>query len=337
MVSIRDIARECGVSIATVSKALNGSSDISEKTREAIQAKSAALGYQPNAAARALRVGRSENLGILFEDPRHSGIAHAYFGKIFEGFRAGAEAAGYDVTFINCLSNTGDAAYLEHCLRRGVDGVCIASMVEFTDSRVVELVRSKLPTVTIDYAFHNRMSILSDNVQGMEALVRYVCQMGHRDLAFIHGEMTAVTESRLAGFYKACDELKIHVPECNIRQGVYHNGALCGELTRELLALPKRPSCIFFPDDVSALGGIAAISRAGLRIPEDISVVGYDGVEMSALLTPSLTTYRQDAQGIGRAAAEALVKLIEKPRGTLAQSILVEGSLQVGESVRKIN
>ncbi len=334
MISIRDIAKECGVSVSTVSKAMNGQPDISPQTREAICAKAAELGYQPNAAARALRTNRSYSLGVLFEDPQQSGLAHPFFCMIFESFRAAAESAGYDVTFISHNAGNSRSTYLEHCLRRSVDGVCIAS-ADFFDPQIAELIRSKLPTVTIDHSFHNRTSILSDNVQGMETLVRHVHSLGHRELAFIHGDSTAVTENRLAGFYKACDELGIRIPAERIRQGAYHDSALCGEVTRELLALPKRPDCIFFPDDISALGGIAAIQRAGLKIPDDISVVGYDGVAMASLLTPSLTTYHQDTQALGELAAAQLVNLIERPRSTLTQNILVQGSLQIGESVRR--
>ena len=104
----------------------------------------------------------------------------------------------------------------------------------------------------------------------------------------------------------------------------------------ELLALPQRPTCIFLTDDVSALGGLAAIARAGLRVPEDISAVGYDGIPLAKMMIPSLTTYHQDTQAIGYWAADRLVSLIEHPKTTLPESILIPGSLLEGASVRRI-
>lgn len=335
MVSIRDIARECGVSVATVSKALNGHNDISEQTREKVRAKAAELGYQPNSVARALKTNRTYNLGVLFEDPQHSGLGHEYFSRILESFRAQAEAHGYDVTFINRNIGGKNSTYLEHCRYRGVDGVCAVS-VNFSDLQVFELVQSDLPSVTIDHAFNNRTAVLSDNVKGMETLVNYVFGMGHRKIAFIHGERTAVTESRCGGFYKTCGELGLEIPDIYVREAAYHNCDLCESITEELLALPERPTCILMPDDVSALGGIKAITQAGLRIPEDISITGYDGIPLAQHLIPSLTTYHQNAQELGRWAAEKLIERIEHPKITLPENVFVHGHLMEGASVRRI-
>ena len=176
MISIRDIAKECGVSVATVSKALNGHHDISAQTRETVCRKAAEMGYQPNSAARALKTNRTYNLGVLYEDPQHSGLGHEYFSRILESFRAQAEACGYDVTFINRNVGKRRSSYLEHCRYRGVDGVCVVC-VNFLDPQVLELVQSELPVVTVDHMFNNRTSIVSDNVKGVgEPCVRYGAQ-----------------------------------------------------------------------------------------------------------------------------------------------------------------
>ena len=335
MISIRDIAKECGVSVATVSKALNGHHDISAQTRETVCRKAAEMGYQRNSAARALKTNRTYNLGVLYEDPQHSGLGHEYFSRILESFRAQAEACGYDVTFINRNVGKRRSSYLEHCRYRGVDGVCVVC-VNFLDPQVLELVQSELPVVTVDHMFNNRTSIVSDNVKGVQTLVNHVFGMGHRNIAFIHGERTAVTESRCASFYKTCYDLGLQVPDAYVREGAYHDCDSCERITAELLALPQRPTCIFFTDDVSALGGFAAIARAGLRVPEDISAVGYDGIPLAKMMIPSLTTYHQDTQAIGYWAADRLVSLIEHPKTTLPESILIPGSLLEGASVRRI-
>ncbi len=318
--------------MATVSKALNGHHDVSEATRERVIQIANDMGYQPNSAARALKTNRTYNLGVLYEDPQQSGLGHEYFSRILESFRAQAETCGYDVTFINRNVGKRRSSYLEHCRYRGVDGVCIVC-VNFHDSQVQELIQSRLPVVTIDHVFHNRTAILSNNVKGMEILVEHVYQMGHRNLALIHGEMTAVTESRRASFYKTCFELGLELPDEVVLEAAYHDCDLCDQCTTKLLQLENRPTCIFFPDDISAMGGMAAIRRMGLSVPEDISVVGYDGILLSKMLSPSLTTYHQNTEDIGRMSANKLVQIIEHPKTTLPDSTLVSGHLMKGESV----
>ena len=333
MVSMKDIARHCGVSVATVSKALNGQPDIGEETRSRICTAAAELGYMTNSAARALKTNRTYNLGVLFVDERRSGLAHEYFSSVLESFKVEAENHGYDITFINHNVGGKPTSYLQHCLYRGVDGVVIAC-IDFNDPRVRELVDSGIPLVTIDHVFNNRLAVVSDNVSGVESLVRYVYSRGHRKIAFLHGENTTVTQNRLTGFYRACEELELEIPPEYIRECVYHDPDRCGQATRELLALPDRPTCILFPDDYSYIGGLNVLTEAGLRVPEDISAVGYDGIHLAQVLR--LTTYSQDTAALGTIAAARLISLIEHPKTTLMDRIMVPGKLLVGSSVRQI-
>ena len=333
MVSMKDIARRCGVSVATVSKALNGLPDIGEETRQRICAMAAEMGYMTNSAARALKTKRTYNLGALFVDERRSGLSHEYFSAILEGFKQEAEAHGYDITFINSNVGTQPISYLRHCRYRGLDGVLVAC-VDFTDPRVVELVQSAIPVVTIDHVFPDRQAILSDNVDGLDALVRYAYAKGHRRIAFLHGEDTAVTRGRLTGFYKACKELGIQVPEEYVRRCIYHDPACCEDGTRRLLALEQRPTCIIFPDDYSFMGGYNALREAGLQIPEDISALGYDGINLAKLM--HLTTYTQNALTIGRTAAEKLIGLVEDPEGGSREPVMIHGGLMEGTSVKQL-
>ena len=333
MVSMKDIALHCGVSVATVSKALNGQPDIGKETRDRIEKAALEMGYMTNAAARALKTNRTYHLGVLFVDERRSGLAHEYFSAMLESFKVEAEARGYDITFINHNVGGKRTSYLQHCLYRGVDGVVIAC-VDFTDPQVQELVDSGIPLVTIDHVFNNRLAVVSDNVSGMEALVRYVYGKGHRKIAFLHGERTTVTFNRLTGFYRACEELGLEIPEEYIRECVYHDPSRCAQATRELLELPDRPTCIIFPDDYSYIGGMNTITEMGLRIPEDISAVGYDGIHLAKVLR--LTTYSQNVEELGRTAAQRLISLIEHPKTTLIDRVLVPGGLLEGTSVKSL-
>ena len=333
--SLKDIATQCGVSVATVSKALNGHLDIGEETRRRIREKAEELGYTTNAAARALKTKRTYNIGVLFVDPMHGGLAHEFFSTVLDGIRTEAERSGYDITFINCNIGDQPTSYLQHCLYRGVDGVVIAS-ADFKDPMVLELVNSRVPVVTIDHVFNDHISVVSDNIRGLEELVRYAHARGHRRLAFIHGEKTSVTVNRLSGFHRTCEELGIPVREEWIRESAYHDSKGCYQVTKELLALKERPSCIIFPDDYSFIGGYNAIMEAGLRVPEDISAIGYDGIPLSRIMQPVLTTWRQDTAGLGKTAAEKLIGLIERPKTAVFDRIVVKGSLQEGSTVAQI-
>ncbi|MCI7727677.1 MAG: LacI family transcriptional regulator [Clostridiales bacterium] len=333
MVSMKDIARACGVSVATVSKALNGQPDIGEETRTRVCEAAQKMGYMTNSAARALKTNRTYHIGVLFVDERQSGLAHEYFSTMLESFKAEAEAHGYDITFINHNVGGKPTSYLQHCRYRGVDGVVIAC-VDFTDPRVRELAESDLPLVTVDHVFNNRLAVVSDNVQGMETLVRYAYGKGHRKIAFLHGEKTSVTQNRLVGFFRACEELGLEIPEEYVRESAFHNPDRCAQDTLALMNLPERPTCILFPDDYSYVGGMNALRQMGIRVPEDVSVMGYDGIHLARVI--GLTTYWQDNREIGRIAAERLISLIEHPKTTLVDRIMVSGRLLEGTTVKEL-
>lgn len=337
MVSLKDIAGICSVSVATVSKALNGQPDIGEETRERICRTADELGYLTNAAARALKTSRTYNLGVLFVDQGSRGLTHEFFAALLNSFKSEAEREGYDITFVNNRNVGGKSTtYLQHCLYRGVDGVLLAC-VNFYDKQVQELIASSLPVVTIDHVFNNRAAVLSNNIKGMEELVRYAYSKGHRKIAMIYGDSTAVTENRRTGFYRACEECGIRVPEEYVQEGRYYEPEISGKVTERLLALPDRPTCILYPDDFSAAGGISFLRKAGFRIPDDISVTGYDGVVLSQITTPRITTYRQDANALGSSAAKKLIELVEHPRTALLDRIIIDGTLLEGESVKDIS
>jgi len=332
VVALKDIAARCGVSVATVSKALNQQQDISEETRLRISQVAEEMGYTANFAARALKTNRTNNIGLLFEDLQSSGFMHEYFASVLNSFRFEAERCGYDLTFINSDVGHKNTTYLQHARYRRVDGVAIIC-ADYHDPLIQELIFSDIPTITLDHAFNNRAAVLSDNINGVSSLVRYVYSRGHRRIAYIHGGNTAVTENRLTGFYRACEELNLKVPAEYIRSCEYHEPISCYTATNEVLALPNRPTCILFSDDYSYIGGFNAISEAGLRVPDDISVVGYDGIHLAKMLSPRLTTWQQNTEDLGRIAAARLIEKIEHPRTALSEHIVVNGRLLEGETV----
>lgn len=335
MTTLKDIAAACGVSVASVSKALNHAPDIGLETAERIRRTAQELGYHPNAAARALRTRKTYNVGVLFEDNAHRGLTHEFFSQVLNALKNSLESHGYDVTFVSQNVGPTQRSFLEHCQYRDFDGVVIAN-VEFEDPSVGELVRSGVPLVTVDYVFDNVGAVLSDNVQGIRDLVEYMYQLGHRRIAYIYGDNSAVTRSRLASFYRTCESLGLTIPDEYVRGAMYHQPKESGLATRDLLALKEPPTCILYPDDIALLGGQTEIESQGLRIPDDISIAGYDGIWLCQMLRPRLTTLQQDCQMMGSKAAQLLVEAMESPKTYIPRQILVPGHLIPGQTTKSI-
>ena len=168
MVSLKDISKECQVSVATVSNALNDHADISEERKKMIREKAEEMGYRPNLFARTLKTNRSYNIGVLFTDAEHNGLTHDYFAAVLDSFKVAAEARDYDLTFVNCGGSGGKRmTYLEHARYRGFDGIMIAC-VDFSEPEVLQLALSDIPVVPIDYIFNDRLAVVSDNAKGMD-------------------------------------------------------------------------------------------------------------------------------------------------------------------------
>ena len=333
MVTIKDISQKSGYSPATVSKALNGYGDVSAETQEKIRSIAEELHYMPNAAARLLKTNRSQNIGVVFEDDTLSGLTHGYFSRILNSAKNELERRGYDITFIG--RNIGGKSFLEHIRYRNCDGVLIAN-VDFTAGSVLELVHSEVPAVTIDYIFDNVSSVMSDNVEGSYQLTRYLLDAGHKRIAFIHGEQTSVTAKRLSGFFRALAEAGVDVPDSYVLDGRYNDTKTSAALTRQLMEMPSPPTAIMYPDDFAYIGGMNELEKMNIKIPDDVSVVGYDGINLSQVIRPRLTTYSQDAEMIGSESGRKLVEIIEQGRGAVAEQIMVSGRLIEGKSVKTI-
>lgn len=331
MISIKDVAKKCGVSTATVSKALNNRDDVSEVTREQIKKVASELGYYANPSARALKTNRTYNLGLLYTgtDP---GLTHEYFSLILENFKAEAENNGYDITFVNNGVGGQYGGYLEHCKYRQFDGVAVIT-ADYNEEDVRKLCNGDIPVVTIDYVFENCPSVVADNMSGMRMLTEYVISKGHRDIVFIHGNDTEVTRNRIMGFTMAMREHGLNVDNNSLVESAYHDADRCYEITEKLLKRKKRPTCIIFPDDYSYLGGYRAIHAAKLSIPNDISAIGYDNIAMASVF--GLTTFDQDAAAIGRLAVDKLLRVIEKPEDYREHSIVL-GKIVERDTVREI-
>ena len=321
MVSVRDIASVCGVSPGTVSKALNGSREISQATRERILRAAEDLGYERTAGARVRVPVRSYNLGFLCAEGRGGPPGSRDAADILEGFRRRAAEAGYDLTLpVRHFCRTGPMSLAAHIGYRRFDGLCVLGDIgerregenarEPGDPELREfLMKGEIPAVSIGAVWGCRARILPDHEANRKTLENYIRGCGH---------------------------------ENTVRIGARSAEDPCiAEQTRAVLTGAGRPTCILYPDDAAALEGIRTIRAMGLSVPADVSVAGYGGIPFlqKVPVHPVLTTVRLNAPALGSAAAEYLMKRIRSnspPVEVPKQQILLKGILQRGESVRKL-
>jgi LacI family transcriptional regulator len=311
--TIYDIAKRAGVSPATVSKVLNGYPDVSDKTRKKIHEITEELQFQPNAAARGLTTKRSMLIGVFFRDHVNSGLRHPFFQNVLASFKDVVGNEGYDLLFFANEQN-GPESFEARALQRDVDGILLVG-VPRTDPAVASLAASRIPCMSIDLDLLGQRAgyLCSDNVGGAKLAVNFLISCGHRNIGFLGGSIvTKPGHDRLLGYQQACQANNLSMRREWILEGDFTetSGYLAGSQLAELRELP---TAVFCASDMMALGMISALREKGIEAGRDISVVGFDDVEMAHFVTPGLTTIRQRTDLMGEQAAKALVSLIEGP------------------------
>ena len=338
MATIYDIAKACGLSPATVSKALSNASDVSAATRERVRKTAQELDYVPNAGARALSQSRTWSIGVLCQDASQMGLWHYLFAQVIESFKDYVEQHGYDIVFIsNKVGNLG-LSYLGHCRYRRVDGIFMVN-ADYTQKDTKELIDSNLPKIAIDYEDEKIGCVKTDPNESMKMIFAYLHRLGHRNIVYLHGERGKyISEARISALEKATSELGDEKTQFRLFPSKYYSIEGGYESMKKLLmATPNdRPTAVIASDDYSAIGVIEAIRDAGLSVPEDISVVGFDGIEITQRTNLRLTTIRQDTKAIGEAAAKSLLAQIAGEK-IEERTISLKPQLILGESCKDLN
>ena len=336
MITLKDVAARCGYSTAAVSKALNGRSDINKNTARQIREIARDMGYVPNTAARSLITNSSMTIGLLFYLESSTIWDNEYFSSIAASVQNVMEKEGYDIAPVNISRRSVVGSCADYCRHRNYDGVLVMS-VDINARDLTDFIASSqnLPMVMIDAWLPGRSAVISDNYTGARDLIYYAHKRGHQRIAFIHGEDTLVTQARLKGYRDAFLDLYLPLPEHYSAPGGFRDPDKTAAAFFQLMSLPQPPTCVLCPDDYAALGAYSQAQRMGLSIPQDISLMGYDGIPLAGVLNPRLTTLRQDSQAIGRQAAEILLALIHEPQ-TPSRQIYLAGKIIEGESVSQL-
>jgi LacI family transcriptional regulator len=302
------VAERAGVGIGTVSRVLNDSPGVAQDTRLRVRAVMQELGYRPSPIARNLSLGRTQTLGVIapfFTSP-----------SVVERLRGIDDVVGgsaYDLTLFNIETLEQRRAALRRFARRDrVDGVIVISL-PLRPAEVRALHRDRVPTVLIDVAHALLPNVAIDDVAGGGLAARHLVQAGHRRIAFV-GDVEdnpfafASSQRRLEGMRRTLGEAGVALPASYVRRGPFGRESALA-LTRELLALRRRPSAIFAASDVQAFGVLDAAARAGLAVPGDLSVIGFDDIELAAAI--GLTTVRQPLRESGRLGARLLLQALD--------------------------
>jgi LacI family transcriptional regulator len=336
-VNIRELARRSGVSTATVSRALNDRAEVSEATRAKIRRLASELGYAPNEPARTLVRRRSDTIGLIWDSGQEAiGLHNPYLLGLLSAVRTALSEADYHLML---LTNPGaedqDSAHLQAVRRHNLEGVVVLTTPP--DDRCLRvLADAGVPCAGIDTSFTGprTVRISSDNAAGAEAAVQHLHDLGHRRIATVTGPLhLPPAAERLAGYRRACERLGLEVPPQYVTEGDFFlaSGEAAG---KQLLALPDRPTAIFAAGDQMAIGTMHAAADAGLSVPGDLAVVGFDDIDATTLVRPALSTVAQDQRALGEAAVEALRGLIDEEPAEPVRPYIVPTRLVVRGSSR---
>lgn len=310
-VTIKDIARELGISPSTVSRALKDHPDISPETKKAVNELAEKLNYQPNIVALSLRQSKTNTLGVVIPE-----LVHFFFSTVISGIEDVAYSAGYNVIITQSNESLQrEKANIKTLFNSRVDGMLISLSRETSSFEHIEATLAKgVPMVFFDRVYDTPTSskVIVDDLSGAKDATQHLIEQGCKRIAHLEGPPNlGITKQRLDGYLEALKEANIPVAKDIIMScplGTIEEGK---SATEELLKMANPPDAIFATNDPAAMGAMQAIKEAGLKLPKDIAVVGFSNWFFSALLEPPLTSVDQPGFEMGQEAAKLLIRQIE--------------------------
>jgi len=309
--TLEDIAKQSGVSRSTVSRVVNNHPNVSEDVRKRVKEVINKTGYQPHAAARTLASQRSWMLGLVLPRSVSSFFADPYFPRLTQGIAQACNQYNYTLGLFLISTKEDEEAIFPRVSRKGLlDGILLQSD-QLGDQLTNQIIQSKIPLVIIGRPFYNKnVSYIDvDNVNGAFTAVSHLIRLGYQRIGTITGVSTrTVSLDRKEGYIKALTERGRNIDESLIVEGDFTEAG--GYYAMQQL-LPNKPDAVFAASDIMAIGAMRAIREAGLRVPEDIALVGFDDLPLATMPEPRLTTIRQPVYQFGVKAVEILLDLIE--------------------------
>ncbi|RRK00404.1 LacI family DNA-binding transcriptional regulator [Geminisphaera colitermitum] len=308
--TVYDLCEKSGFSIATVSRVFNGSSKVSDEARRKVLAAADALGYSPSFAARSLARKRSDLVGAIF--PR---MASGFFADVLCGLDAAVKVGGFHLLTAFSHGADDERELAERFVQQRLVGALIVMNFQLRNDFLARLGKGGVPVVSLDGPSKNLSSVSIDNASGMRQLLEHVAALGHRRLAVLPGRADAFdSNQRLESCRAAADSLGLEIPDGWCLPGGFTEAGGY-EVVQSLLARGARPTVIAAFNDLMAFGAIRALREAGLRVPEDVSVTGFDDIELAAPY--NLTTVRVPMFELGKIAGEAALAHLNGERKTI--------------------
>ncbi len=307
-VTIEDISRQLGISVSTVSKALNDYPDVSQDTRERVKSTALALDYHPSSVARNLRLGRTDKIGLLINNP--ISFISEYISEIMTGAALIAEAQNQNIILYTTAVDQPNSIK-RICRSREVDGLVL--IYEPSTAVIDVLEKEMMPFVVFGRRVKspNASFIAPNNQDGAFRLTMHLIEQGHQRIGFTtRPQLGTVSEDRFAGYRLALREAGITFDPQLVVETVIEPRSGCRAL-ETMLNLPEPPTALFAFYDLMAVDAVQAAQERGLRVPEDIAIAGFDGLRSSLITTPAITTVQQPLQEMGQAATEILLKRIQ--------------------------
>jgi len=307
MATMRDVAKQAGVSITTVSHVINNSRAVSNGARQRVETAMRELGYKPNTLARSLRRQQTHTIGMIVPDS-----ANPFFAEIARGIEDASFEQNYNVVLCNTEGDLEkQISYTNVLIQNQVAGIVFVAAGVSTEL-VEDLQRRQVPLVVVDREVPDVAvdTVLTDHYQGGRLATQHLVDLGHRRIACISaGSELSPSSDRVTGYQDVLRENGLAVDEQLIMRGdfQYKSGF---EAAQQLLALTEPPTAVFASNDLMAVGCISAATQQGLRVPEDLSVVGFDDVRLASFTNPPLTTIAQPKREIGTLAVEMLLTRI---------------------------
>lgn len=328
--TLTDVARLAGVSPATVSRILNGTAKVSDDKRQAVLSAIEKMNYAPNQMAQALKKGRSMTIGIVVQD-----FASPFFDETLRGVDDGLAGTGYASVIVSGHWNEEEeVARIRMLLARKIDGIIVVAGRIGSDAILQCAAHCPIVATARTVTSSRALGFKLDHEHGAWLAVSHLTGLGHRRIAFIAGpDNHEDALARLAGYRRALLEAGIAYDPDLVAAGDFHEAAGMAAIDT-LLSRGSQFTAIFAANDLSAFGARLGLYRKGIRVPEDVSLVGFDDLPASAYATPPLTTVRQPLYAMGRIAAASLLQLIN---GETASGHLPELELVVRETTRKVN
>jgi len=329
--NIKDVADKAGVAQSTVSRVINNSEKVSEETYSKVKNAIKKLGYKPNVLARSMRTGKTSTIAVLLPD-----LKNLFFSELIGSIELAAGKRDYRVFICNSNEDSNrERVLMKDLLNRNVDGIILSSVSGSENLEIIQELKQKIPLIVVDRKIKglNINTVAVDDHKGIYNATNYFIEKGHNNIAYVSGPLNKqIHETRLRGYTDALKDSGFQKQnDLIIEENFRATGG--SNAVKKILSLNKKVTSIVFSNDMMAIGAIRALKSKGVKIPEEIELMGFDNIPLAQLIFPSLSTVAQPIKEIGLEAVKLLFSKMEEP-SLHAREILLKTTFKFRETTK---